>query len=73
MSKDVVIEDHFMTPSAAYPDGSYMRKVAGEVQVATGYYATIHPGKPSLYWHGGPPCVMVDTSGWNPPPWESEK
>lgn len=70
--KDVVVEDHFLKPSAEYPDGSWMHKVDGEVQVATGHYATLYPNKESPYWHDGPPFVVVDTNGWKLP-WEENQ
>lgn len=55
------IRETFERPSAEYPRGSYMRTVAGAVEVATGRYALEHPGKDSLYWHGGPPFAVF---GW---------
>lgn len=67
----VVVEEHFMEPSAEYPDGSYMRRIGGEVDIATGHYAVKHPGKPSLDWHGKPPYCFL---GWDrTPEKESEK
>ena len=71
----VVVEEHFMNPSAEYPDGSYMQKVAGKVVVATGHYATLYPDKPSYYWHGKPPVAFIDTSEWrkSTPEQETEK
>ncbi len=56
----VKIEERFMKPSSEYPDGSWLRKVDGKVEIATGYYATLYPDKPSPYWHGKPPFFVVD-------------
>jgi hypothetical protein len=72
IGKDVSVEDRYMRPSAEYPDGSWLHKVGNEVMVATGYYAIEHPGKPSPYFHGGPPFVMLNTSDWTLP-WKPEK
>jgi hypothetical protein len=63
----VEITETFMRPSAEYPDGSYMQIVGGKVTMATGYYATLHPDKPSPYWHGKAPFFYIDTSDW---PWK---
>jgi hypothetical protein len=63
----VLVEDRYMKPTPDYPDGSWLHKVGDEVIVATGYYATLYTDKPSLYWHGGPPFVMIDTADW---PWK---
>jgi hypothetical protein len=57
---NVVIEEHFLKPSAEYPDGSYMRKVGGEVEIATGFYSLKYPDKPSLYFHKGTPYFFFD-------------
>lgn len=65
----IAVEDRYMRPTAEYPDGSYLQLVDGEPMVATGYYATIYPDKPSLYFHGGAPVVILDTSDWELP-WE---
>ena len=65
--KDICVEDRYMKPTAEYPDGSWLHKIDGKVQEATGYYATLYPDKPSLYWHGKPPFVMIDTADWE---WE---
>lgn len=65
--KDIHIEERWMKPTPDHPEGSWLRKVAGEVEVATGYYATLYPDKPSLYWHGKAPFVMLDMADW---PWE---
>jgi hypothetical protein len=64
--KDVPAVETYMAPTPEFPKGSYMFEVDGVVQVATGYYETLHPGKPSLHWHGGPPFVLYDTTDW---PW----
>lgn len=64
---NISVVETYMTPTLEYPYGSYMRQVAGVVEVATGYYATLHPGKPSLYWHGGPPFVVFAAADWK---WE---
>jgi hypothetical protein len=71
----VPVEEHYKRPDAEYPDGSWMHKIGGEVTIATGYYAKLHPGKPSPYFHGGPPFVMMDTRGWptRTPEKETEK
>lgn len=60
----VSIEDRYMRPSAEYPYGSWLHKIGGEVTVATGYFAIEHPGKPSPYFHDGPPFVVLDTGEW---------
>ncbi len=36
-------------PTPEYPGGSWLYKVAGEVKIATGYFVTLYPGKPSPY------------------------
>jgi hypothetical protein len=64
---DIEVVETYMRPSAEYPNGSYMQTVDGKVQVATGLYATLHPGKPSYDWHGGVPFVFLDTSDWTWP------
>lgn len=66
MEPVVKITDQYMRPTAEYPESSWLHKIGDEVTVATGYYAALHPGKPSPYWHGGPPFVFVDTNDW---PW----
>lgn len=69
--ESVAVEEHYMHPSAEYPDGSYMHKIGGEVTIATGHFATLHPDKKSLYWHGDqPPFVFIDTTNW---PWNASK
>jgi hypothetical protein len=65
--RDVSVVETFMRATPDYPDGSYLLEVAGVVQMATGYYATLHPGKPSPYWHGKAPVFLVDMSEW---PWD---
>ena len=65
--KDIQVEERYMKPTPEYPDGGWLYKVDGQVQVATGYYATIYPDKPSPYFHGGAPFVMIDTTDWE---WE---
>jgi hypothetical protein len=55
----ICIEERYMRPTAEYPQGSYLRKVAGNVEMATGWYEKEHPGHPSLYFHKGPPFVML--------------
>lgn len=68
---DIGVEEHYIGPSAEWPMGSYMQVMDGIVTVATGYYAKLHPGKPSPYWHEGPPFVI-----WEPPsewPWKEAK
>jgi hypothetical protein len=54
----------YMSPTAEYPQGSYLHKVGDQVTMATGYYAIEYPGFPSFYWHGGPPIFVVDTRDW---------
>jgi len=66
-TRDIGVEERYIRPNAEYPDGSYLRKVDGVVEVATGFYALEFPDKPSPYWHGKAPFVMLDTSEW---PWE---
>ncbi len=56
----ISIEESFLRPSAEYPDGSYLCKVGGKVQMATGFFEKEHPGYPSPYWHGKAPVVMWD-------------
>lgn len=56
----IKIEERFMKPSSEYPDGSYLRIVGGNVEMATGYFAKQYPDKPSPYWHGKPPSFVVD-------------
>lgn len=68
--KDVCVEDRYMKPSAEYPDGSWLHIVDGKVMVATGYYATIHPDKPSPHFSNGPPFLMFESSAW---PWEKKE
>jgi hypothetical protein len=63
----VPIVETFMRPTPEYPDGSYLLEVAGVVHMATGYYATLYPDKPSPYWHGKPPVFFLNTSEW---PWD---
>jgi hypothetical protein len=65
--RDVSVVETFMRATPEYPDGSYLLEVAGVVQMATGYYATLYPDKPSLYWHGKAPVVLMDMSAW---PWD---
>ena len=65
--EDLSVEDRYIRPSAEYPDGSWLHKYGGIVMIATGYYATIYPNKPSPYFHGGAPFFVIDTSEW---PWE---
>ena len=57
---DIAVEDRYMRSTPEYPDGSWLHTVDGKVQVATGYYATLHPDKPSPYWHGKAPFVVFD-------------
>lgn len=70
MDDRIEARETYMGPTAEYPDGSYLRTVAGKVEVATGYYATVYPDKPSLYWHGKAPFVVMNTADW---PWKKEK
>lgn len=60
MDSRVEVSETYMRPTPEWPDGSYLRKVAGNVEVATGYYATLYPGKPSPYWHGGAPYFVLE-------------
>jgi hypothetical protein len=58
---DIPVEEHYIGPSADWPDGSYIKKVGGEVLLATGYYAILHPDKKSLAWYGDrPPFATVE-------------
>jgi hypothetical protein len=66
MEPMVKVTDTLMSPSAEYPQGSWLHKIGDEVTVATGYFAIEHPGKPSPYWHQGPPFLLIDTAVW---PW----
>jgi hypothetical protein len=63
----VRVEDRYMRPTAEYPQGSWLHTVGGEVLAATGYFAKMYPDKPSLYWHNGPPFIVIDTADWE---WE---
>ncbi|MFZ3343311.1 MAG: hypothetical protein WA213_20710 [Terriglobales bacterium] len=66
----VEIRETYMKPTADWPEGGYMCEVGGKVEIATGYYATIYPDKPSLYWHGKAPAVIRWELGdlpWNRP------
>lgn len=67
---DVGVEDRYIRPSAEYLDGSWLHTVAGKVEVATGYYATIYPYKPSPYFHGGTPWTFISTREW---PWNKKE
>lgn len=58
--KEICVEDRYMKPTPEYPQGSWLHTVAGNVEVATGYYATIYPDKPSPYFHGVPPFVFLE-------------
>lgn len=55
----VEIRETFMRPTPDWPEGGYLREVGGSVQIATGYYATIYPDKPSPYPGGKPPAAMM--------------
>lgn len=71
MSKNrITYNEKFMQATPEYPDGSYLLEVAGVVHIATGHYAKLYPGKPSPYWHGGPPIHIIDTSEWETWPWD---
>lgn len=59
MPETVEIRETYERPTAEHPMGSYLRTVGGAVEVATGRYALEYPGKPSLYWHGGPPFIVL--------------
>jgi hypothetical protein len=63
------IEQRYIEPTAAYPDGSWLHMVDGEVTIATGYFAKEYPNKPSPYWHGGPPFLVYNSTEcpWNLP------
>lgn len=54
----IEVRETFMKPTPDWPEGGYLREVAGKVEIATGYYATIYPDKPSL-WGGRPPAVIL--------------
>lgn len=68
--KYIRVEDHYIRPSAEWPDGSYMQKIGGKVIVATGHYSKLYPDKASLDWHGKPPFSMLHLDSW---PWEAGK
>jgi hypothetical protein len=67
---DIGVEDRYIKPSTEYPDGSWLHTVNGKVEVATGYYATLYPDKPSFYWHTGPPFLICKTTEWA---WEKKR
>ncbi len=63
----IEIRETFMRPTPEWPEGGYMREVGGKVEMATGYFATIHPDKPSPYLGGKPPVMVLwDRGDW---PW----
>ncbi len=72
MADTIEVVDQYIRPSAEYTSGSWLHRVGDHVEVATGYFAIEHPGKPSPYWHGGPPFIVLDLEReW---PWsKSEK
>jgi hypothetical protein len=59
MSSTVEVVETFERPSPEYPDGSYLRTVGGNVQMATGRYAKHFKDKPSLYLDGKPPFTVL--------------
>jgi hypothetical protein len=66
----VEIRETFMRPTPDWPEGGYLLQVAETVEIATGYYATIYPDKPSPYYHGKAPAVVMWELGnlpWNTP------
>lgn len=63
---DIAIEERFIAPSQEWPDGSYLCTVDGKVEIATGVYAIDHPDKPSPYFHGRAPFVVLNCDNW---PW----
>ena len=63
------VQESYIKSSPEYPMGSYLRKVAGEVQIATGWFEKEFPGLPSPYFHGGPPFMVIDTGDWA---WDKE-
>lgn len=65
--KDICVEDRYMKPTWENPEGSWLHLVDGKVQIATGYYSTLYPDKPSPYWHGGAPFILFETVD---APWE---
>jgi hypothetical protein len=56
----VEIRESYIRPTAKFPQGSYLRTIDGEPDIATGFYEALYPGHPSLYWHGGAPFVVID-------------
>ena len=62
--KNICVEQRYMRPTAEYPQGSYLHKIGDNVIMATGWYEKEYPGHPSLYFHGGPPFVMINTADW---------
>ena len=57
---DIAIEERYVKPTVEFPHGSYLRIVAGKVEIATGWYEKEYPGHPSFYFHGGAPFVVLD-------------
>jgi hypothetical protein len=67
----VEVVDQIMRPTAEHPHGSWLHKVGDEVQIATGHFAAEHPGKPSPYFHDGPPFLLMDLDReW---PWQNRE
>ena len=57
---DVAVEERYIRPTAGYPQGSYLRIVGGNIEIATGRYEKQFPGHPSPYFHGGPTFVLYE-------------
>ena len=70
VGESIGVEDRYMKANAEFPNGSWLNTVDGKVMIATGYYATIHPDKPSRHFHKGPPFLMFESSAW---PWEKKE
>jgi hypothetical protein len=62
--RDIEIVERYMRPTAEYPQGSYLRLVDGKCEMATGFFEKEYPGHPSLYWHKGPPFIVMETAEW---------
>lgn len=68
----VEVRESFMRPDAEYPHGSYLRIVAGNVEMATGRFEKEHPGHPSPYIGGLPPLVMFWSESHDPEAWHRD-
>jgi hypothetical protein len=49
------VKEIFMKPTYEWPEGGYLRETNGQVEIATGYFAAIHPDRnPNLT----PPTIV---------------